>query len=75
MRGFRTKGLGPRVKGAGAACGAKGGDAFFTVGASSAFPLPSRLLEALGVQVLSPSPARGTRRVRLVRGEGRGVST
>ncbi|KAJ1492248.1 hypothetical protein T484DRAFT_1771870 [Baffinella frigidus] len=38
-------GLGPRVSGAGAASGAKGGDAFFTLGASAAFPLPSRLLQ------------------------------
>mmetsp|Transcript_11858 Transcript_11858/g.28770 ORF Transcript_11858/g.28770 Transcript_11858/m.28770 type:complete len:453 (-) Transcript_11858:20-1378(-) len=50
MRGFRTKGLGPRVSGAGAASGAKGGDAFFTLGASAAFPLPSRLLQVFGVQ-------------------------
>jgi len=39
------QGLGPRVSGAGAASGAKGGDAFFTLGASAAFPLPSRLLQ------------------------------
>jgi len=53
MRGFRTKGLGPRGSAAGssgaAAC-AKGGDAFFSAALTATFDLPSRVLEALNIK-------------------------
>ena len=65
MRGFRTKGLGPRAPGNQVAS-ARGGDAYFTASATATLPLPSRLLQALGVQAqvcsfLTAAP----RRVRL----------
>jgi len=50
MRGFRTKGLGPRGSGKSSSSCAKGGDAFFTAGVTATMDLPSRVLQALNVK-------------------------
>jgi outer membrane protein assembly factor BamA len=48
LRGFRTKGLGPRA--GRSPSGAKGGDAFFTLSAAMTADPPSQALQAFGVK-------------------------
>jgi outer membrane protein assembly factor BamA len=48
LRGFRTKGLGPRA--GRSPSGAKGGDAFFTLSAAVTADPPSQALQAFGVK-------------------------
>ena len=54
LKGFRTKGLGPRAKIDGKgfdAAGAKGGDAYFAAGAAITTMLPSQALQAANARL------------------------